>query len=84
MCRAAPALVTRVEGQQAWVQDQGQELSVSLLGLSDDVKAGDYVYYHAGLALQRLDPQEAREILEALNELEALMLEDDLLAEAGQ
>ncbi len=82
MCRAAPALVTRVEGQQAWVQDQGQEMSVSLLGLSD-VKAGDYVYYHAGLALQRLDPQEAREILEALNELEALLLEDDLLAEAS-
>ena len=44
---------------------------VSLLAV-DGVGVGDYVFHHAGLALARVEPDEAREILEALGELDAL------------
>ena len=77
MCRAVPALVTRIEGDVAWVDERGREQAVSLLGLTG-VKLGDYVYCHAGLALERLSAAEAREILDVLLELDRLMQADPL------
>jgi hydrogenase maturation factor len=37
------------------------------------VVAGDYVYHHAGLALARIDPDEAVLMLATLDELAALL-----------
>jgi hydrogenase maturation factor len=37
------------------------------------VAAGDYVYHHAGLALARVDPEEAALVLAAWDELAALL-----------
>jgi hydrogenase expression/formation protein HypC len=69
MCQSLPAQVVRIEGDQAWVQ--GSQASVSLLAI-DDVNVGDYIIYHAGLALARVDPAEAAAIAEAFRELEGL------------
>lgn len=70
MCRAIPARVLRVEGNVAWIDSDGEQ-PVSLLGV-EDVASGDYVFHHAGLALARLAPDEADEILAAYAELEML------------
>lgn len=77
MCRAIPSRVTRVESDVAWILDEnGAEQAVSLISVPD-VAAGDYVYHHAGLALQRLDATEAEEVIAAYAEMDALMDDED-------
>ena len=73
MCRGAPARVARIEDDVAWVEqpDDAELLPVSLLGV-EGVAVGDYLFHHAGLALTRLDPEDALDILNALVELDAL------------
>jgi hydrogenase maturation factor len=70
--------VTRVEGATAWIEQPAAAgepactSRVSLLGVGGIV-AGDYIYHHAGLALARIDPEEAALVLAALDELAALL-----------
>ena len=72
MCQAVPARVVRVEQDVAWIDQNGREVPVSLLGVGE-VKVGEYVYHHAGLALERLDPEIALEILSVLDELDSIL-----------
>ncbi|HLG71730.1 MAG TPA: HypC/HybG/HupF family hydrogenase formation chaperone [Chloroflexota bacterium] len=69
-----PARVVRIHGDRAWLE--GSETSVSLLGV-DGVAIGDYIIHHAGLALGRIEPEEAKAIAEAFRELETLYEEED-------
>jgi hydrogenase expression/formation protein HypC len=71
MCLAKPMRVCRVEGETAWVDDARRERQISLLGV-DAVAPGDYLLVHADLAIARLDPHEAGEILIALEDATAL------------
>jgi hydrogenase maturation factor len=70
--------VTRVEGETAWIEqpaspgEPARTSRVSLPGMVG-VAAGDYVYHHAGLALARVDPEEAALVLAAWDELAALL-----------
>jgi hydrogenase expression/formation protein HypC len=68
MCLTVPARVARVEGSIAWIADEAGERAISLVAL-DDIQPGDYVLYHAGIALSRVELDEAREILALLDEL---------------
>ncbi len=78
MCRGLPARVIRVDGESGWIEqaaspgEPARTLRISLLGV-DDVKPGDYVFHHAGLALARIEPEEAALILAAWEELDALV-----------
>ena len=76
MCRGVPARVVRVEATTAWVEEEvgAGALPVSLLAIGP-VEPGDYVYHHAGLALETLSAAEAAEVLDALALLERLMLQ---------
>jgi hydrogenase expression/formation protein HypC len=76
MCRAVPTQITRIDGDVGWVEQDGAEQAISLLGV-DDVAVGDYVFHHAGLALGKIEPDEAQAILAALDELEALYLAEE-------
>lgn len=71
MCRATPARVTGIDGDLAWIDIGGEEQQVSLLAV-EGVRVGDYVYHHAGLALARIDPEDAEDIFAAIAELDAL------------
>jgi hydrogenase expression/formation protein HypC len=59
--------VTKIEGERAAVELSGvqKEISITLL---PSAKVGDYVLVHAGFAIQKVNPQEAGEILEAWKE----------------
>ena len=68
MCLSVPAKVVSVRGDRAIVETRNgqREIDVSLVS----VAAGDYVLAQAGVAVERLEPEEAAEILAAWAEVE--------------
>ena len=80
MCLAMPGKIVGIEGQdhlgpRAKVDFGGVVKDVSLACLSD-VKVGDYVIVHVGIALSKLDEQEAVHTLELYKEMAALESQD--------
>ncbi|NJE06314.1 HypC/HybG/HupF family hydrogenase formation chaperone [Thermococcus sp. M36] len=68
MCLAVPAKVLEIKGNVAIV-DFGGVKREARLDLLPDVKVGDYVIVHTGFAIEKLDEERAREILEAWDEV---------------
>jgi len=60
--------VVEIEGPIAVVEEGGvrREARVDLV---EGVEVGDYVIVHAGIAIERLDEEEARETLRLLEEV---------------
>ncbi len=72
MCLAIPAEVVKIEGEMATVRVGEALRKASLMLLPDEAQLGDYVIVHAGFALHKVDPDEARESLRLLRELAAM------------
>jgi hydrogenase expression/formation protein HypC len=69
MCLAIPARVTRVEDSGAGTVNYiGSEVRTNFV-LLPGVKAGDWVIIHAGFAISKLSPKEARETLKLIKEM---------------
>lgn len=68
MCLAVPGQVVEVEGMYARVVIAGHERRVAV-AFVPDLAPGDWVFVHAGYALQKVDEDEARRTLEVLREL---------------
>jgi hydrogenase expression/formation protein HypC len=70
MCVGLPALVEAIENGMAVVDVTGakREISVELL---TNLKPGDYVMIHAGLAIARITADEAEETQRIMEELYA-------------
>jgi hydrogenase expression/formation protein HypC len=79
VCLAIPAEIVQIEDEMAVVR-VGDTLRKASLMLLSEVSLGDYVIVHAGFALHRVDPEEARESLRLLRELAAM----GELVEAGE
>ena len=70
MCLAVPiSVVELLEGQMAIGEQLGVQVEFST-ALLDDVKIGDYVLVHTGIAIETLDENEAHETLAVWNELQ--------------
>lgn len=71
MCIAVPVRITSIEGETAWCSpdQEGTRIQASLLLLDEEVQVGDYLLLHAGLALRRVDPEEAEETLSLMQEM---------------
>ncbi|MFC1536753.1 HypC/HybG/HupF family hydrogenase formation chaperone [Pseudomonadota bacterium] len=67
MCLAIPARVTAVSGDMATVELGGVEREVSLALV--EAAVGDYVIVHVGIAISRLDEDEAARTLALFAEL---------------
>ena len=76
MCLAIPAEIVHIEDEMATVKVGDALRRTSLLLLPDGAQLGDYVIVHAGFALHKVDPEEARESLRLLQELAALVDEE--------
>lgn len=72
MCLAIPIKVRKVEGDFAEVES-GRLLRRVNIQMLKHLKPGDYVLVHAGFAIEKVDPQKAKETLR--------MLEDPALPE---
>ena len=68
MCVAYPGKVLGITDKTAEVDFAGNIANVNI-GLVD-VKAGDYVLVHAGMAIEAMDEEKARSILEVWELLE--------------
>ena len=58
MCLAIPAKVTAINGMIADVEMEGTT-TIADISVLADVKLGDYVMVHAGLAIQKYDEEDA-------------------------
>ncbi len=76
MCIAAPAQVTEIKDNVATV-DFGGVRQQAKLDLVEDVEIGKYVLVHSGYAIEVLTDQEAKESLEAWDELLKVLDEED-------
>lgn len=63
MCVAVPGEILALEADGTAVVDFGGTRRTVSLALVEGAVPGDYVVVHAGFALHRVDPEEARETL---------------------
>ena len=68
MCVAYPGEVKSIEGRKAKVDFSGNIVDVNI-GIVD-VKIGDYVLVHAGMAIEAMSKEKANEILEIFSDME--------------
>lgn len=69
MCLAIPFEVLRVEGDRALARSDAGPRWIITLGL-DDLRPGEFIIVHAGHALGRVTPEEAREIQAIYRQIE--------------
>ncbi|MDY6836830.1 MAG: HypC/HybG/HupF family hydrogenase formation chaperone [Thermodesulfobacteriota bacterium] len=69
MCVAAPMKVIEVEGDTIRAELAGVTKDARLDIVDERPEVGDYVIIHAGFALHRIDPEEARITLELWKEM---------------
>ena len=74
MCVAYPGEVKSIEGRKAKVDFNGNLIDVNI-GIVD-VKVGEYVLVHAGMAIESMTKEKAQEILEIFLEIEEMQAED--------
>ncbi|MBM1154648.1 HypC/HybG/HupF family hydrogenase formation chaperone [archaeon] len=68
MCLAVPARIVRLNAPMA-IADFGGVRKEVFVGFVPDVKEGDYVLVHAGLVIQKLSLEEARELIRLWKEV---------------
>ena len=68
MCLGVPMQVKTITDDLALCEIDGVRREASLMML-DNVQVGDFVLIHAGFAIERLKPVEARKTLELLREI---------------
>jgi len=66
MCVAVPGEILALDPDGSAVVDFGGTRRTVSVALLDQAAPGDYVIVHAGFALHRVDPEEARETLALL------------------
>ncbi len=68
MCLGIPMKVKKINGDFAEVES-GRLLRNANIQMLPGLKIGDYVLVHAGFAIEKVDPQRARETLRIANEI---------------
>lgn len=61
MCLAVPMTIKKVDGSYALAEAKGVETSVNC-AMMPDIKTGDKVLVHAGFIIEKLNPEDARDI----------------------
>ncbi|MBI5520579.1 MAG: HypC/HybG/HupF family hydrogenase formation chaperone [Desulfovibrio sp.] len=73
MCLAVPAEVISIVDQVATcrVGEGDTTVTASLMVLDEEIVIGDYLIIHAGFAIRKLDPLEAKQTLQILRDVMA-------------
>ncbi len=68
MCLAIPMEIKEINGNEAVAEAGGIRKNVRL-DLIEGAEMGDYILIHTGFAIEKLDPEEARETLEIIKQV---------------
>jgi len=68
MCLAVPARIIEKNGDRAVADAMGNRWTIRI-ALTPDIEVGDIVLIHAGYAISKVDPQEARKTWELFEEI---------------
>ncbi|MBU0709457.1 MAG: HypC/HybG/HupF family hydrogenase formation chaperone [Candidatus Omnitrophica bacterium] len=68
MCLAIPMKIKKIEGEFAKVES-GRLIRQINIEMLPNIAVGDYVMVHAGFAIEKLDPEKAKETLKIINEI---------------
>lgn len=80
MCLAIPSRIVEIKDFTALIDVRGARRRISLILLPEEASVGDYVLVHAGFAIQKVNPDAARESEKVLKELNRLLQVEDTLA----
>lgn len=69
MCLAIPTQICEIDGTRAKVELQGNVINADV-SLIDAPEVGDWILVHAGFAIEKLTPEDARETLALFAEIE--------------
>ena len=69
MCVAVPAKIITIDDNKAQIESAGVSKKIDI-SLVPEVSTGDYVIVHAGFAIQVVDREEAKKILELFDSYE--------------
>lgn len=72
MCLAVPTQVLEILKEDQVIVGKGSTSLTVSSSLLTDIKVGDYVLVHAGFAIEKITPDEAKEKIDAFDELDAL------------
>lgn len=73
MCMAIPSRIIELAGEMATVEAFGEQRSVSLMLMNDEVALGDYLLVQAGgFAYERVEHQAAQEALRIFGQVVGL------------
>lgn len=74
MCLGLPGKVVELRGNKCIVDIMGatREIAIDFL---KDLKVGEYVLIHAGVAISKIDEEEANNTVELIKELKEIMNE---------
>ena len=68
MCLAIPMKIKKLLGEFAEVES-GRLIRTINIQMIADLKVGEYVLVHAGFAIQKVDPESAKETLRMVEEI---------------
>ena len=68
MCLGIPMQVRKIKGDFAEVES-GRLIRIVNIQMLSGIRQGDYVIVHAGFAIEKVDPQKAKETLRIVNEI---------------
>ena len=68
MCLGIPMKVIEIEGAEALAEAGGIRKRIRL-DLLDGIALGDFVLIHTGYAIEKLDPDDARETLDLIKQV---------------
>ena len=71
MCVAYPGKILSIENHHARVDFTGSVVPVNISMVMVDVAPGDYVLVHAGMAIQKVETEEAQEWIALFQDLES-------------
>jgi len=78
MCVGVPMKVVEINYPMAVAEAKGVRRNISIMLLpEDEVKVGDYVIVHVGNAIEIIDEKDAEEIWKALDEVMAILNEEE-------
>lgn len=69
VCLAIPHKIIEINGSEA-ITEVGGVRKKTRIDLIENAKVGDFVLVHAGFAIEKLNPEEAKDIIDAWRELE--------------